>query len=344
MSESGIVKIKGGGKKNNAICFIRMIAMEMIIICHIMQYYDFVLAWWFNIGVQIFLCISGFLYGQKAIGNIARFYNQRIKKILVPYYLTLIPFAFFEFAFCSAVISFKSLLEAIALHTTLKGAGHLWFVPTILLCYLITPLIQIYRDEYVRSKRSWYVFLSFGVISVSLFFGLFNEFFNPAWIACYVIGYALGVNEKNLWVENIKLTRLIGIIALVGNVLQIFFQYVKRISFPGCGLFYNYNHVALGVFIFLVLKQFLEHRNLEKFGIVLQISDEYSYEVYLVHQLIILGPFSLLAVSKNMAVGIILIIAGIFLLAMVLKKGEKVIYKVIEAKLAFWLVRYSSSI
>ena len=29
---------------------------------------------------------------------------------------------------------------------------------------------------------------------------------------------------------------------------------------------------------------------------------------------------------------------------MVLKKGEKVIYKVIEAKLAFWLVRYSSSI
>ena len=344
MSESGIVKIKGGGGKKNAISFIRMIAMEMIIICHIMQYYDFVLAWWFNIGVQIFLCISGFLYGQKAIENIARFYNQRIKKILVPYYLTLIPFAFFEFAFCSAVISFKSLLEAIVLHTTLKGAGHLWFVPTILLCYLITPLIQIYRDEYVRSKRSWYVFLSFGVISVSLFFGLFNEFFNPAWIACYVIGYALGVNEKNLWVENIKLTRLIGIIALVGNVLQIFFQYVKRISFPGCGLFYNYNHVALGVFIFLVLKQFLEHRNLEKFGIVLQISDEYSYEVYLVHQLIILGPFSLLAVSKNMAVGIILIIAGIFLLAMVLKKGEKVIYKVIEAKLAFWLVRYSSSI
>lgn len=34
MSESGIVKIRGGGEKNNAICFIRMIAMEMIIICH----------------------------------------------------------------------------------------------------------------------------------------------------------------------------------------------------------------------------------------------------------------------------------------------------------------------
>lgn len=44
MSESGIVKIRGRGGKNNAICFIRMIAMEMIIICHIMQYYDFVLA------------------------------------------------------------------------------------------------------------------------------------------------------------------------------------------------------------------------------------------------------------------------------------------------------------
>lgn len=196
--------------------------MGMIVICHVMQYYDFVLAWWFNVGVQIFLCISGFLYGQKNIENVTKFYHKRLKKILIPYYLTLIPFAILEFVFYPNVISLKSFLGAAVLRTTLKGAGHLWFVPTILLCYLITPLMQDYRDEYVQDKKSWYAFLIFSVIGVSAFFGLFNSFFNPAWIACYIIGYALGVNERSLYTKTIKQTGLIGIVALVGNAGQIF--------------------------------------------------------------------------------------------------------------------------
>ena len=76
-----------------------MLSMLMIISCHIMQYYDCELAWWFNVGVQIFLCISGFLYGQKNINNVTDFYNKRLKKILIPYYLVFIPFGIIEFIF-----------------------------------------------------------------------------------------------------------------------------------------------------------------------------------------------------------------------------------------------------
>lgn len=61
--------------------------MLMIILCHIFQFYNCILAWWFNVGVQIFLCVSGFLYGGKNIDNVTQFYTNRIKKILVPYYL-----------------------------------------------------------------------------------------------------------------------------------------------------------------------------------------------------------------------------------------------------------------
>lgn len=77
--------------------------MLMIISCHIMQYYDLELAWWFNVGVQIFLCISGFLYGQKSIDNVTDFYNKRLKKILIPYYLVFIPFGITEFIFARDV-------------------------------------------------------------------------------------------------------------------------------------------------------------------------------------------------------------------------------------------------
>ena len=53
------------GGKNNAISLIRMIAMGMIAICHVMQYYDFVLAWWFNVGVQFFCVFPDFFMGRK---------------------------------------------------------------------------------------------------------------------------------------------------------------------------------------------------------------------------------------------------------------------------------------
>ena len=58
-------------EKNYAISLLRFIAMIFIVICHFFQYYNLELAWWFNVGVQIFLCISGFLYGNKKITNSA---------------------------------------------------------------------------------------------------------------------------------------------------------------------------------------------------------------------------------------------------------------------------------
>ena len=52
-------------EKNASISLIRMVAMSFIIICHIFQTYGNELAWWFNVGVQIFLIISGYLYCSK---------------------------------------------------------------------------------------------------------------------------------------------------------------------------------------------------------------------------------------------------------------------------------------
>lgn len=63
MLKSRMKEFEGG--KNNAISLIRMIEMGMIAICHVMQYYDFVLAWWFNVGVQFFCVFPDFFMGRK---------------------------------------------------------------------------------------------------------------------------------------------------------------------------------------------------------------------------------------------------------------------------------------
>ena len=90
-----------------------MIVMLMIITCHVMQYYDFFLAWWFNVGVQIFLCLSGYLYGWKKIENIIEFYRKRLLKILVPYYLTLFSFSLVQYIFARETFNIIKLIKAI---------------------------------------------------------------------------------------------------------------------------------------------------------------------------------------------------------------------------------------
>lgn len=63
VSHNKIEVLTSGRQMDYSISFIRLISFLLIITCHIQQYLNIVLAWWFNVGVQIFLCISGYLYG-----------------------------------------------------------------------------------------------------------------------------------------------------------------------------------------------------------------------------------------------------------------------------------------
>ena len=73
-----------------SISMIRAMSMVAIITCHFMQYLDIELAWWFNVGVQVFLCISGYLYSDREISDPIEFYKKTIQKILVDYYVVII--------------------------------------------------------------------------------------------------------------------------------------------------------------------------------------------------------------------------------------------------------------
>ena len=316
--------------RNKAISLIRMISVMMIISCHIFQVLNMQLAQWFNVGVQVFLCISGYLYGQKNTISIPSFYYRRFKKILVPYYLVYIPFGAMLFLFARDSFSPILFLRGLFLNTTIKGAGHLWFVPTILMCYFITPILEAYRDEYENSKRSLLYFEAIAIIITSLFFGVFDRFFNPAWICCYIIGYILGINERTNYLGKRFLLYSVGIIALLGNSIQIYCSISEITQFRGYSTFANYNHLALGVFLFILLKKYFDDLEIPGTDLILNISDKYSYEVYLVHAMIILGPFSLISFTQVLAVNIILILGIVAILAWLLKILEGIILQLIE--------------
>ena len=283
--------------------------------------------------MQIFLCISGYLYGQKNAGEIVAFYGKRFVKILVPYYIVFLIAGILEVIFFRNAFSISRFVAGLVCRTRIAGGEHLWFVPIILFCYVLTPILDAYRDKYAKSAQILWIGALLAVVTVSIFGGLFADFFNPAWLSCYVIGYALGVNEDKKFIRINILLCLFGFLAIIGNGIQIYFDYVRRITLSGFmgtayQYFQNYNHVWLGDFLFLLMKtlfdriDFSKHENVLR---LLSITDKYSYETYLVHQFLILGPFSLMALTPILPLNIIVILIGIVLLALILKRMEAII-------------------
>ena len=54
-------------QESHGLVIIRVFAMLSIVVCHLFQSYNHGLAGLFNIGVQVFFVLSGYLYGTKMI-------------------------------------------------------------------------------------------------------------------------------------------------------------------------------------------------------------------------------------------------------------------------------------
>lgn len=60
---------------------------------------------------------------------------------------------------------------------------------------------------------------------------------------------------------------------------------------------------------------------------VLEYSDKYSYEIYLVHQLFILSPLTMLSFTDNRAINISLTLCAIFISSFILNELSKASFK-----------------
>lgn len=323
-------------KHRYSISMIRLISLLMIITCHIMQYEDFFLAWWFNVGVQIFLCISGYLYGQAKKREVREFYKARSIKILLPYYIVVLFFSVIEAMFFRSSFSILRFVGSVFCRKTIAGGEHLWFVCYILLCYAMLPILNEYRDSCVNNAKSLVRFSLISVSIVSILFGLFSAYFDPAWMSCYVMGYCLGVNRQKNLIRQSAVIIAFAAIAILGNGVQIYLSHFLKISFEGiyndlfC-IFENYNHAFLGIFLFLLMEQvFKNHQFGEQSKRTLDITDKYSYETYLVHQFFILGPLSLMELTSFFILNIVIIFVGIAVMAWILQKAEKKVLAIIQ--------------
>lgn len=332
---------RGGGEplvcKDYSISAVRLVAFVFIVSCHFLQYFNNELAWWFNVGVQMFLLISGYLYGNKycyKTVDCSLFYKTRIIKILLPYYIVLLPALVFHIVFIRDLSKAK-ILKIIICNATIPGGEHLWFIATILMCYVITPLIAALLNR--TSKKQFFAVVGLLILSVFLFFEFFNSFYNSAWIVCYILGFVLGVIEKKELIS-LKFIFLIVFVLSIQNLLQAvnnYYFHIVDINNPIYMTWSDYNHVWLGFLLFLVIRLIFSRIRINNNYAVLSIldfSDKYSYECFLVHQFMILGPLSLMEITGIYGLNIVIVILLIIVFALFVKIIENILLKIFKAR------------
>ena len=326
-------------EKDMAISFVRMISMFLIVGCHVCQYHDNEWAWWLNCGVQIFLFISGLLYGQRKIENSLEFFKKGFGKILIDYYIYLAISIGIYAVLRPDLLSKSSVIQLIFCYDTIKGLGHLWFIATILLCYLFTPLFLQILQKYLREIKASKVIgilVILGVLHVLLEFYL--PHFKAAWVICYLLGALAGHIKQMLpqkWLAGLAVCVIPP--GIIMNAIQIYQDYFLHypISNPWLQVLYlrftQYAHVMLGISLFIILYAFwriLPFRDNTAIKRILGISDNYSYDVYLAHHMWVNSPVALFALPFPMWLRIMAIIVAIGLEAFVIRYMSKTLQSI----------------
>jgi len=216
-----------------------------------------------------------------------------------------------------------------AFYGSLNELTHTWFIGYILICYLITPLLDLI---FKKQKNKNYLWILLIIVFIFDFFSVTN--ISASHLCIYILGFWFSrcLKEK----EQNKFTIIIILISLLALPLKIICKY-DLINLPTIISTYKehiwlWTHSLLGISIFLILYKLFNKLNIKN-NLFLSYSDKYNFAIYLTHQIFILNSFSLLHITKNLFLNIIIIlicciISGI-LLTHIAELLESVLKKIV---------------
>lgn len=286
--------------------------MILIVSCHIAQYYGLKIAWVLNVGVQMFFFMSGFLFGKLDLSSPFEFYKKRIIKVYFPYliWFVIVIAVYATFHLCQFHVKqiVLYLLNLQWFSTPIDGLNHLWFLTVLMVAYILTPWVKKIHEKY----PIWcvVVFALFWVVEFVFVKKLYSF---CAWLSLYFVGMIYG---------NYYSKKLSNVVLVVGSVVLI----VLGLSFKLGWLTQNENqhysiwlHWVLGLFLFALFFRVLPQiiRSDKKCSAIVNL-DRISYEVYLTHHPLVLGPLSMLLITRYDLVNLILLLITVFFLSMAL--------------------------
>ena len=285
-------------KRDFSIEFIRVIAMFMIIIDHILCRISFpgvaLIIQVCNSGVFLFLFISGFLFGKKEITNWGKWFKKRFIRILIPLWFfavidILVEYLLWHEFYPEHILLYAFNLQGVKVATI--GSINLWFVTLIMICYLITPVIQ-----WVKMKSGIFlkaVVTSLIVLQIILAYvtdiGLFGNH-TLSWCILAVLVYGTGyiAGEKILYHSKGYKQLFFSSVILVIGIMAVL---VGKKLFNGTVLYerilFVYGMICIDQFLITLFYKLGSYIKNIKFKKIIQHLDRISYEFYIVHGIVI---------------------------------------------------------
>lgn len=334
---SGQFRLSIKEKERYIVSLTRVLGMVFIVLCHLVQESNSNIliqsAQVFNVGVFIFLFISGFLYGVKDITNIKKWYKGRAIRILVPLYIFMI-FLFILYNFgLNSNIEFKYyfiyLFNLQGLLGGIMGAQHLWFLTAIMLCYIITPLLNRYKKN-VHNK----MFIIFSItIAISIHF-ITAVFINEklGLYLGYLFNYIFAYYFSYLWNRKVsnKSIVILSIVNLIGLILRFFSRFIIDGTILYDGIIVIYQQSLFSIWIFMFIYFILKEIKIKKYESIINYFDGLSFYIYITHMMFISRPLSVMKVTSNFVLNSIIALILTFITAILLKRLSSYFYKFIK--------------
>lgn len=283
---------KAIGKSDYGVCLARLTGTLLIIGCHIAQFFGSELAWWLNCGVTLFLCLSGFLYGQKEISDGYIFIRKRFVRILKEYYVCVAITLGIYLLFAVDCVNIKGILDLIFCNGTIAGLGHLWFIGTILFCNLLTPFFSRLLDDCYPKRGIGYIGPFCLLILLHIIMVRFIPHFGADHVVCYFFGFTVGRIKKTEEGGAKKICIAIIFLCFIMNSIRIYINYFTNFEFSsglltaGYRWFCNYAHVMLGSTVLIVTYAVGNWIKITPLcSRILKLANEYSFDVYLAHNM-----------------------------------------------------------
>lgn len=227
-------------------------------------------------GVDIFMLVSGLglYYSLHSNQNILLFYKKRLLRIFPTYYLI---------GFFTSILLFQdSITEYLYRYSTIGfwngGLYWEWFIPSIIILYIISPFIKYMLDKRLFVMLS---LLSISILVIAFVFIDQNEildrvhFFFLYRIPAFILGMVCAY-----WIKNNISTNYYFILILAGIPIFIYF-------FPKHHQLYNYKYFSLLFLLpFFTLLFIVISKHIKTINPMIRMIGNASLEIYLVQSII----------------------------------------------------------
>ncbi len=280
-----------------SIQLIRVMAMFMIIFDHILCALPVaglsVIIQVLNSGVFIFLFLSGILFGDKEVIDWKKWFGKRFLRIFIPLWIFGIvdmATSYFLWETFSPKYILYYLFNIQGIFQGPVASTNLWFVTFIMICYLITPILQWMKKE----NRQFIRLILIPVIVIQIILAYVTDAglqsghtFSWCIIALYIysIGYFMGV-KRLIKIIKPKTVAVSFAVSLTGAFLVFLCNRYMDGTVMYDRVIMPYGMICVDLFLVAFcfwIGKMVSHQLIKK---IIYFFDKISYEFYIVHGLI----------------------------------------------------------